>query len=61
MSMVVWSKSAGIIWQATKRFQISRYSFISSSARYFSTTSGANAIEVGRMASCASCASFLDL
>ena len=59
--MVVWSYSAGIIWQATNRFQISRYSFISSSARYVSTTSGVSAMDVGRIASCASCASFFDL
>ena len=57
--MVVWSNTAGVICDATKRIQISRYSFISSSARNFSTLSGVRSADVGRMASCASCASFL--
>ena len=34
-SIVVWSNSAGVIWDATKRIQMSRYNFNSSSERNF--------------------------
>ena len=57
--MVVWSNTAGIICDATKRIQIRRYSFNSSSGRYCATLSGVRSADVGRIASCASCASFL--
>ena len=50
---------AGVICEATKRFQISLYSAYSSLPRYFLIDSGSRSKYVGRMASCASCASFL--
>jgi len=53
-------KVAGIIWQATARFQISSYSLRSSSVRYLPTCAGVRNAEVGRTASWASWA-FLDL
>ena len=60
-SIVVWSKTAGFICDATKRIQISRYSLSWSSARNGAISSGVRMAEVGRTASCASCASFFDL
>ncbi len=51
---------AGIIWQATARFQISSYRRRSSSDRNLATCDGVRSAEVGRTASWASCA-FLDL
>ena len=45
------SYTAGVICEARNRIQISRYSFSSSSARYFSSDSGVCRTEVGRMAS----------
>ena len=72
MSMAVWSNTAGIIWQATKRFQIRVYSLTRSSISRASrlpgvanislrTVSGSKRVDVGRMASWASWALFLVL
>ncbi len=51
---------AWIIWQATVRFQINSYSLRWSSLRNAATAFGVYIAEVGRIASCASCA-FFDL
>ena len=51
---------AGTICEATARFQISSYRRRSSSGRYFATDAGVRSAELGRIASCASCA-FFDL
>ena len=51
---------AGIIWQATARRQINSYRRRSSSDKKRATCAGVRSAEVGRTASCASCA-FLDL
>jgi len=50
---------AWIIWQATVRFQISSYSLRCSSLRKAATSRGVRIAEVGRIASCASCAFLL--
>src|SRR5687767_9182445 len=51
---------AGTICEATARFHTSSYRRRSSSARNLATLAGVRSAEVGRIASCASCA-FLDL
>src|SRR5262249_34644484 len=57
---LVWSNSAGGIWQATKRFQISVYSFSSSLDNFEAAPWGVNFASVGRMASWASWALLFD-
>ena len=47
---------AAAIWHATKRSQISRYSFSSSGCSRCASESGVRLTSVGRIASCASCA-----
>ncbi len=59
-STVVWSNTAGIICDATNRCQISLYSRYCSSLRYRRISSGCSSGFVGRIASCASCASFFE-
>lgn len=59
-STLVVLSMAGIIWEATARFHTSSYSRCSSLERYGATCVGVRSAEVGRTASCASCA-FLDL
>ena len=54
------SSVAGIIWQAMVRFQISSYRRRPSSSKCLATCAGVRSAEVGRIASCASCA-FFDL
>ncbi len=54
--MVVCSNSAAAIWEATKRFQISSYNRCWSRLRIGLTAAGGYSIEVGRIASWASCA-----
>ncbi len=61
MSTVVWSNTAGAICEATKRSQISWYSRSSSRLRMPAIFSGVRKTEVGRIASCASCAPSLSL
>ena len=56
----VWSNSAGGIWQATKRFQISVYSFDSSGPSFACAAAGLKFASVGRIASCASWALLFD-
>ena len=51
---------AGTICEATVRFHTNSYRRRASSSRYFATEAGVRSADVGRMASCASCA-FLDL
>ena len=61
ISTVVWSNTAGVIWLETNLCQISLYSRYCSSDRYCRIESGVYATFVGRIASCASCASVLAL
>ena len=56
----VWSNSAGVIWQATKRRQIRSYSRDSSLPSRSRAACGVSDASVGRIASWASCALLLD-
>ena len=56
---VVWSNSAGVIWQATNRLHTSPYSRASSGPSLAAASLGVSVASVGRMASWASWAFLL--